>query len=101
MMNSMVMSMNMVEDNLFDAVGLSRLIPAANATTLQDIRNSTHLRKSLSTTKQLNCNLLIPNETTNHTNFSSIKIHIETNCRVYNFRELQYVWKLGFCLSMV
>jgi hypothetical protein len=45
MMNSMVMSMNMVEDNLFDAVGLSRLIPAANATTLQDIRNSTHLRK--------------------------------------------------------
>jgi Zn-finger domain-containing protein len=38
--------MNMVEDNLYDDVGFSRLIlqQMQQLSTLQDIRNSTHLR---------------------------------------------------------
>ena len=59
------------EDNLYDADEVSRLIPDANATTLNPARYSQlHTLAHVAADHEVvDCNLLIPNGTADHTNF--------------------------------
>ena len=59
------------DDNLYDAVEVSRSIPVANATALNPARYSQlhTLVHVAAADEAVNCNLLIPNGTADHTNF--------------------------------
>ena len=60
------------EDNLYDADEVSRLIPVANATTLNPARYSQlhTLAHVAADNEAVSCNRLIPNGTVDHTRLS-------------------------------
>ena len=59
------------EDNLYDVDEVSQLVPVANATSLNPARYSQlhTLAHVAADHEPVDCNLLIPNGTADHTNF--------------------------------
>jgi len=75
------------EDNLYDADEVSRLIPVANATDLNPARYSQlHTLAHIAADHEaVNCNLLIPNGTADHTRLKQDLHNIQAIwCREFN-----------------